>query len=130
PAPELSGVRDWRPEFEADNRRQAVFLRPHHWLRAPMGGAGGGALTGSPTSTRYANPAGPRSPDWRRAAGLQPLSRSTIMGSKSVLAPAVACAPFRSPRRPSLVRARRWHPVVYLADRGPVRFAGRATMRE
>ena len=52
------------------------------------------------------------------------------MGSKSVLAPAVACASFRSPRRSSPVRARRWHPVVYLADRGPVRFAPRDTMRE
>lgn len=52
------------------------------------------------------------------------------MGSKSVLAPAVACAPVRSPRRSSPVRARRWHPVVYLPDRGAIRFAGRSTMRE
>lgn len=52
------------------------------------------------------------------------------MGSKSVPAPAVACAPVRSPRRPSPVRVRRWHPVVYLADRGPVRFAPRDTMRD
>lgn len=53
------------------------------------------------------------------------------MGSKSVLAPAVSVAPFRRPsRRTSPVRPRRWHPVVYLADRGPVRFAPRDTMRE
>lgn len=53
------------------------------------------------------------------------------MGSKSVYAPASAAAQFPSTRsshaRP---RPRRWHPVVYLADRGPVRFAGHATMRE
>ncbi|GAA4413785.1 hypothetical protein [Quisquiliibacterium transsilvanicum] len=53
------------------------------------------------------------------------------MGSKSVHAPASAAAPFPSTRssraRP---RPRRWHPVVYLGGRGPVRFAGHATMRE
>lgn len=52
------------------------------------------------------------------------------MGSKSVLAPAVAAAPFRPTRRSAPVHARRWHPVVYLADRGPVRFAACVTMRE
>src|SRR5690606_23709954 len=93
------GAQDWRPADEADNRRQAVFLRPRHWLHATMAGAGGGALAGSPTSSRYANPAGPRSPDWRRAAELQLLMRSTIMGSKSVFAPAIACAPVRLTRR-------------------------------
>lgn len=52
------------------------------------------------------------------------------MDPKSVNAPAHACAPFRLTRRSSPVRPRRWHPVVYLADRGPVRFAPRDTMRE
>jgi hypothetical protein len=51
------------------------------------------------------------------------------MGSKSVHAPAVQVARVRSVR-PSAVRPRTWHPVVYLADRGPVRFAPCATMRE
>lgn len=52
------------------------------------------------------------------------------MGSKSVLAPAVSVARVRPSRRTSPVRPRRWHPVVYLPDRGPVRFAPRDTMRE
>ena len=52
------------------------------------------------------------------------------MGSKSVLAPAVSVARVRPSRRTSPVRPRAWHPVVYLHDRGPVRFAPRATMRE
>jgi len=49
------------------------------------------------------------------------------MGSKSVLAPAVAAAPIHSVPRLSRVRPRRWHPVVYLAH-GPVRFAGHDTV--
>lgn len=51
------------------------------------------------------------------------------MGSKSVPAPAVQVTRVR-PVRPSAVRPRAWHPVVYVADRGPVRFAPCATMRE
>lgn len=51
------------------------------------------------------------------------------MGSKSVLAPAHACAPIHPVPRLSRVRPRRWHPVVYL-DRGPVRFAGCDTITE
>lgn len=52
------------------------------------------------------------------------------MGSKPAFARACPAASVRSaPRRPG-VHPRRWHPVVYLADRGPVRFAARDTMRE
>ena len=52
------------------------------------------------------------------------------MGSKSVLAPTIPVARVRPSRRTSPVRPRQWHPVVYLPDQGPVRFAPCATMRE
>jgi hypothetical protein len=52
------------------------------------------------------------------------------MGSKPAFARACPAASVRSVPRRSGVHPRRWHPVVYLADRGPVRFAARDTMRE
>ena len=51
------------------------------------------------------------------------------MGSKSVFARAVQAAPIRPSVRRAAVTPRTWHPVVYL-ERGPVRFAGRATIAE
>lgn len=51
------------------------------------------------------------------------------MGSKSVFARAGLAAPVRSSVTRAGITPRTWHPVVYL-ERGPVRFAGRATMTE
>ena len=52
------------------------------------------------------------------------------MGPKSAYARAGLAAPFRCVRhRVPSITPRRWHPVVY-TDTGPVRFAGRPTIRE
>ena len=71
PAPELSGVRDWRPGVEADNRLMVVFFRPRS-LAVPLWAGWRGFPRGDAGLYPVRQPCHVRPPVWRRGRFIQP----------------------------------------------------------